>query len=57
MRAGILMNLIGIVLVTAFMYLLGLTVFGISPANCRHGSVRNCVLCRNDPLPIDLAGC
>jgi sodium-dependent dicarboxylate transporter 2/3/5 len=31
MRAGIIMNLIGVVLVTAVMYGLGLTIFGIDP--------------------------
>jgi sodium-dependent dicarboxylate transporter 2/3/5 len=31
MRAGIIMNLIGVVLITALMYLLGLSVFGIDP--------------------------
>lgn len=32
MRSGILMNLIGVVLVTAFMYAIGLAIFGIAPS-------------------------
>ncbi len=31
MRVGIIMNLIGVVLITAFIYLLGIAVFGIDP--------------------------
>jgi sodium-dependent dicarboxylate transporter 2/3/5 len=31
MRAGLIMNLIGVVLVTAFMYLIGLSIFAITP--------------------------
>jgi sodium-dependent dicarboxylate transporter 2/3/5 len=33
MRAGIILNLIGVVLITAFIYLLGLPVFGIDPGH------------------------
>jgi sodium-dependent dicarboxylate transporter 2/3/5 len=30
-RAGIIMNLVGVVLITTFMYLIGLAIFGITP--------------------------
>jgi sodium-dependent dicarboxylate transporter 2/3/5 len=32
MRAGIYMNLIGVVIITGLLYLLGLAVFNIDPA-------------------------